>query len=35
MKQWFPGARILTERFFGCPKSYIAYAAEGLPGAET
>ena len=33
MKQWFPGACILTERFCGWPKSYIAYVAGGVPGA--
>ena len=27
MQEWFPGARIITERFCGWPKSYIAYLA--------
>ncbi len=25
IQEWFPGARIITERFLGWPKSYIAY----------
>ena len=32
VQAWFPGARIITERFCGWPKSYIAYYP---PSAET